>query len=141
MPDFEQSDAPRDITIEDEKRMKYEELSTNERSPFHEAELNDIFVFAVAYGFDQGLQVPLEGDRRALANVSALSRQQEWLIKSIVIKHFEDGGVLKDGSRIYKIAQEFANGGIDELYSLHQRPGDSFKELSEDVIQVHEDRE
>lgn len=140
MAEFEQSDIPRDINIEDEKRIQYQELSENERSPFHGAELNDMFVFAATYGFDQGIQVPLEGDRRALANVSALSRQQEWLLKSIAIKHFEDGEVLRDGSQIFKIAQEYANGGIDELHSLHQRPGDSFKELSNDVIQVHKDR-
>ena len=141
MPQFESTDSPRDVRIEEEKHTFYVELSSDSRSPFENAQFKDIFVFAMAYGFRHGHRVPLEGETRALINRSSLSEAQQWIVKSVAMKEVEDGQILQDGSQIYDIAHAYANGGIKELYKSFKGPGDSFRELSSEVIEEYQSLE
>jgi len=47
---YEDTSPGRDYYIQEDKHDLYKELQNSEESPFTEAELNEIFVFAVAYG-------------------------------------------------------------------------------------------
>lgn len=138
MTDFEPSDAPRDISVTKDTRNTYDDLTEANDSPFKNAELNDIFVFAAAYGYNQGLRTSLDS-RRALANRDALSDSQQWTLKSIALNETEDEDILRDGKQIYIIAEEYAEGGIHHLKDRLEAPGDLYNEISTEIIQLHQE--
>lgn len=138
MQEFEETDPPRDIRIEEEKHPYFDELSGDTRSPFHDADYKDIFVFAAAYGFHIGSRVPLEGQTRALVNRPSLTESQEWIVKSIAIKEVEDGRILRDGGQMFDIIHAYGNGGLEDLYKMYKRPGNMYKELSNQVIEAYQ---
>jgi len=78
---------------------------------------------------------PLSGDQHALFNRASLSTQQQWLVKAIAIQDEQDPNVLRDGKLVYKISQEYANAGVEQLFKLHMQPNDTFSELSTEIIQ------
>jgi dnd system-associated protein 4 len=134
-PKYEVTEAGRDIHIQDDKHSKYTEMIKDTTSPFHETEYTQLFMFAMVYGWQNAGRIELSGGTRALFNRSSLSDQQEWIIKSIAVKEDRDADVLKDEKRVYKIAQEYANGGIDVLHSTYVNPEDTFSEISTEIIQ------
>jgi dnd system-associated protein 4 len=134
--EFEVTEIGRDIHIESSKRDLYEELQENSNSPFQDTELTKIFLFAMAYGTKKAGRTPISGDTHALFNRSSLSEDDQWIIKSIAVKEERTTEVLKDEKQVFKIAQEYANGGIDELHGKVFGPGDALVELSDEVIDL-----
>lgn len=112
----------------------FSELTESEDSPFHGENLNDLFVFAACYGYNKGLRTELEDSRHALFQRRSLSESQVWILKSIAVKEVEDSEMLKDGAGIYEVAREFANGGVNQLYSQYTGPGNLFSSISKDII-------
>lgn len=139
--DFEATEMGRDVHIESSKRDLYEELRENSDSPFQDAELNEIFLFAMAYGTKKAGRTPLSGETRALFNRSSLSEDGRWIIKSIAVREERTTNVLRDTKHVYEIAKEYANGGIDELHGKVFGPGDALVELSDEVIAIAEPTE
>jgi len=127
---------PRDARIPDEKRPKFEELTDSSDSPFRNWESNELFVYAAAYGFDQGLRTEMDSAGHALFQWNQLSDSQDWILKSIAVKEQEDHEVLDDGSTIDTIYREYANGGIERLYQKYVGTGDLFIELTDDVMDL-----
>ena len=142
---YADTEPGRDVQIEKSKRDLYEELRESESSPFQTAELKSIFLFAMAYGTRKAGRTPLSGDKHALFNRSSLSDDRKWLMKSIAVREERTTDVLRDGKEVYKIAMEYANGGIDELHGKVFGPEDALTALSDEVIelakQVQEDSE
>ncbi|QLD89107.1 hypothetical protein HWV07_08720 [Natronomonas salina] len=126
--------APRDITIPEEKQPMFKELTSNSDSPFFNEDMKDLFVFSAAYGYDRGLRTELEDTRHALFNRASLSDDQVWILKSIAVKETESPETLKDGAELYEVVREFANGGIDQLYTQYTGPNDMFSSLSKNII-------
>ena len=136
VPDqFEEVPPPRDVRIEDETRSMYEALKEDDASPFQGAQLLEIFLNAAAVGSEQGLRQALEGDTRALFNVSSLSDRQRTHIRSIAWKETGDQAIYYDHKRAFKIAIEFANGGIRYLHQNHIGIGDNTTKVSTDLLQ------
>jgi hypothetical protein len=132
---FEEVPPPRDVRIEAETRSMYESLKENEASPFQGAQLIQIFLNAMAVGSEQGLRQSLEGDTRALFNVSSLSDRQRTHIRSVAWKETHDEEIYYNHKRAFKIATEFANGGIRYLHQNHLGIGDNTNEVSTGQIQ------
>jgi len=131
----EESSGPRDIRIADEQHHMYQELTEDEASPFYETTKTDMFVFAMGYGFDQGLRTEITDSRRALFQIRDLSSAQDWNVRAIAVYEKEDHRVLQDKSEVYQIAVEYAHGGMDQLYKQYTSPGDFFSEISSEIIQ------
>lgn len=127
-------DAPRDIRVPEGKQPMFKELTSSPDSPFFEQDMKDVFVFAAAYGYDRGLRTELEDSRHALFNRASLTDDQVWMLKSIAVKETEDPETLKDGKEVYEIAREYANGGIDQLYTQYTGPENMFSNLSKNII-------
>lgn len=134
--EFEITEMGRDVRIESSKRDLYEELQENSESPFQGAELTKIFLFAMAYGTKKAGRTPVSGETRALFNRSSLTEDDRWIIKSIAVREERTTDVLKDEKHVFKIAMEYANGGIDELHGKVTGPGDALVELSDEVIDL-----
>lgn len=128
--------GPRDIRIPEGKQPMFKELTTNSDSPFYDEDMTDLFVFAATYGYNTGLRTELEDSKHALFQRNSLSESQVWILKSIAVKETEDPEVLQDDVKIYEISREFANGGIDQLYTRYTGPTDLFSELSKSIIEI-----
>lgn len=136
---YEDTSPGRDYYIQDDKHELYKELQESEESPFTEAELNEIFIFAVAYGSRKAGRTPIDGTGRALFNRAALNDQTLWLIRSIAVAEERTTDILIDGKKVKEIAEEYANGGITELHNKAFGPGDPLIELSDDVIDLSQE--
>ncbi len=133
---YEKTKAGRDVVVDQQARDYFDTLVGEEDSPFYSVQRIDLFMFALGYGRKRSGRIELGSGRHALFNRPSLSDQQEWIIKSIAAYEERDPQVLRDEKRVYKIAQEYARGGIEELYSLYVRPGDGFSELTTDIVQL-----
>jgi dnd system-associated protein 4 len=133
---YEETSPGRDYYIQEEKHELYKELQESEDSPFTEAELNEIFIFAVAYGSRKAGRTPIDGSGRALFNRGALNDQTLWLIRSIAVAEERTTDVLIDRKQVKEIVEEYANGGITEIHNKVFGPGDPLIELSDDVIEL-----
>ena len=133
---YEKTEAGRDVVVDEQARDYFDTLVEEEDSPFYRVQRIDLFMFALGYGRKRSGRMELGSGRHALFNRPSLSEQQEWIIKSVATYDERDAQVLRDEKRVYKIAQEYARGGIEELHSLYIRPGDSFSELTTDLVQL-----
>lgn len=127
---------PRDARVSDDDRTKYTELTESGDSPFETWERNELFVFAAAYGYDQGLKTELEATNHALFNWDSLTDSQLWVLKSIAVEESADPDVLDEGGEIDQVAREYANGGINRLYQKYTGTDDLFAKLTEDAITI-----
>ena len=71
----------------------------------------DVFMYAMALGFNAKKRLPLE-KKAANLNPSAISGNERWLMRAIAVTYTEDLNVIKDHKEVVKIAEEFANAGI-----------------------------
>ncbi len=133
---YEDTSPGRDYRIPEQKHELYKELHESEESPFSEADLNEIFVFAVAYGSRKAGRIPIDGSGRSLFSRQTHNEETHWLIRSIAVAEERTTDVLIDGKLVKEIAEEYANGGITELHSKVFGPGDPLVELSDDVIEL-----
>jgi dnd system-associated protein 4 len=136
----EETSGPRDIRIAEEQHPFYVELTEDEASPFHEVTKTDLFMFALGYGFDLGVRTPIDGSTRALFNIDSLTTDQLWNIRAIAVHETEDHEILRDRSEVFKIAKEYAHGGMEQLHKNYTGPNDTFSELSREIIQYGQTR-
>lgn len=136
--EFEETDPPRDVTIERSKRELYEELRTTEASPLYEVELRNLFLFALGYGRQKAGRTELEGESHALFGRVQLSDEQLWILKSVAVKESRDPNVLRDERQVYTIAQEYANSGIEKLHGKVFGPDEALNELTSELKSLHE---
>ena len=134
-PGFEETDPPRDISVEESTRSLYQDLQEDESSPFEGARLLDIFLTAAAVGSYEGLRQPLEGEKRGLFNVNSLSDQHETIIRSIAWRETHEEEIYYDQKRAFEITMEFANGGIRRLHQDRLGLGDTVSGTLTDYIQ------
>jgi hypothetical protein len=84
-------------------------------------------------GYDQGLQKSID-DRSGSIPWSALTANEQWVVKSIAVKEAEDANILKDGKQIATIVEEYANGGFDYIDEVIRGPQDTLSTLRTDVV-------
>lgn len=136
--EFEETDPGRDIGVEKEKHGLYEDLKEKKSSPLYGVSLRDIFLFSVGYSRQNAGREKLSGERHWMFGRDRLTKEQEWIIKSVAVEEMETTEVLRDGKQVYQIAQEYANGGIKQLHTEAFSPeGDPFSELTSDVVKTH----
>ena len=73
----------------------------------------DVFMYAMALGFNAKKRLPLE-KKAANLNPSAISGDERWLMRSIAVTDTEDLDIIiKDHhTKVIEIAEEYANAGI-----------------------------
>lgn len=134
--EYKETEAGRDVVVDEQAREYFDALVEEEDSPFYGVQRIDLFMFALGYGRTRAGRVAMGPGRHALFNRPSLSEQQEWIIKSVATYEERDPQVLRDEKQVYQIAQEYVRGGIEELHSLYIRPGDTFSELTTDIVQL-----
>ena len=71
----------------------------------------DVFMYAMALGFNAKKRLPLE-KKAANLNPSAISGEMRWLMRSVAVADTEDLNVIKSHKKVIEIAEEYANAGI-----------------------------
>lgn len=119
-----ETEAPRELAIEKSKHPFYEQLKKGEYLPeFKGQEMVYLFAMAMAYGVYHDKRKPLKGLQRSISR-SFMEKEFGWLIKAVAISVSEEGvEIIPDQAQIYKIAEEYANGGME----LIERQLKSFK--------------
>lgn len=85
--------------------------------------LKDAFVFAACVGWARERRVPL-AKRQHVGFWRSFDTRDATLLHAIAIAETGDPGVLSDQGEIIKIAEEYANGGIDLLLSYDRADKD-----------------
>ena len=82
----------------------------------------DVFMYAMALGFNAKKRLPLE-KKAANLNPSAISGEMRWLMRSVAVADTEDLDIIiKDHhTKVIEIAEEYANAGIKILHEMIER--------------------
>lgn len=140
MDEIQSSDIPRELGIEDDNRERYNELTDPDSdSPFAGQQMSKVFMFSLGVGHDQGLRKSLDS-RAGSIPWTALSDDEEWVVKSVAVKEAEIVDILKDGNQIAKIAEEYANGGFDYIDDVIRGPKDTLSTFRTEVVKMHKDQ-
>ncbi|MDQ2074839.1 hypothetical protein RBH20_20150 [Haloarcula sp. H-GB4] len=137
--DYESTEPRRDIHIEREQHDMFTELQESENSPLYQAENHEIFVFCVGYGRKYAMR-QTTNDELAFFGRSRLSDTQQAIIEAVAVEEERNPQVLRDQRSVYRIAEEYANAGVEEVYNRVFGPKDE-DPLSELTLEIKEEWE
>ena len=95
-------------------------VAEDSSSIFKKKERVDVFMYAMALGFNAKKRLPLV-KRVPNLNPSAISGEERWLMRSIAVADTEDLNVIKSHKKVIEIAEEYANAGIKILREMIER--------------------
>ena len=126
----------RNVNLDKPKRERFDHLKADAVSILKGLDLGDVFIQAMALGRKEKRRVPLD-DPYPLINTNTFSEEQEWLIKAVAIAETGTLDALNDPRQMLKIAEEYANGGIDILYDrVYTGAGEYAKRLEEELRSI-----
>lgn len=134
--EYEERDPRRDVHIDEERYEMFETLQESEDSPFYRASNHDLFMFTVGYGRKHDIPQSIENDEHAFFGRARLSEDQQAAIEAVAVVHERNVHVLRDQRRVYQIAEEYSNGGIEKLHRRVFGPED--EPLSELAVEIKE---
>lgn len=90
-----------------------------EASPFKGKLFADVFICSFALGFSQNKFVPFHG-KKSKGGIpgSAIKERGQILVMSVAVIHERNLDILYDTSKVYSIAENYANGGFPELLEM-----------------------
>ena len=113
------SNEPRNLNVDKTRRKFYDDLQDEKWTPFSKTKkrlMRDIFLFSAILGHASKTKLPLE-KKDAAINLSAFNEEEKWIFKSLIID--SDGiEALWDERALYNQVEEYANGGLEELYYI-----------------------
>jgi hypothetical protein len=89
-----------------------------EDSPFRSKENKDLFIMAMAIGFNEGKRIEIGPGERISGGyfrTSYLTDREKALIKAVAVADSGDFDVIANKKRVYEIAESYAAGGIESL--------------------------
>ena len=134
---MKQTEGPRDLDVDVANHELFEKLKNYERSPFYGRTMKDIFIFAMSVGFAESARKRLS-KRKGTIPRATLTDDDDWLIRTIAIAEEKTLDILFNETKVYEIAEEYANGGIRLLVNtlLDAKQGDPSKKLESNVLKL-----
>ena len=129
---------PLRLGIDRKNHPLYKELSEHDIFKTYAAPMKEVFVYSMALGYYNKQYYPFESKVSPIP-VGTLSNEQKWLIYSIALSEQKNNPfILLDSEKVVSIAEEYANGGITDLYNWIMRPeqGDILNELDNHVMGI-----
>lgn len=132
-------EGPRNLRYADADGEKYRTLTQDTLSPFHGADFKDVFVYAAAYGYRNGLRKEIEKPQPNIP-LSAIRPEDLWLLRAIAIADAGSLDILREPKQAYTIVEEYANGALESIYLevFGGRPGEPYKRMVQDVLEEFE---
>lgn len=110
--------------VQKDKHHLFQRLSQGDEAPFKT--MKDVWVLAAAMGVHVGRRAQLRGGTQHVGFWHYLSTQEDIpVLQAIAVADEGDVTVLGDRSKVIKIAEEYANGGIDLLIDATRADRDS----------------
>lgn len=136
VPEKEQRQASRErdrIYVQKDKHIDFQRLSQGDDPVFET--MKDVWVLAVATGYRAGRRQPLKGTQH-IGFTATLSAQEDLpLLQAIAVAETADVRVLANQGQVLKIAEEYANVGIDLLIQdERQDAGSSIRTMARSVV-------
>lgn len=134
-------ETPQLIYVEKDKKSLYNNIELFKQDEEEKERLKkDQFIFAMAFGFKHGRRVPLK-TKEWFFRTSSLKEDDEMLIDALALAETKKPEILINKKEVYKIAQEYAKGGIEQLnMELESIPFGSFdKRLEKDLSDYYSD--
>jgi dnd system-associated protein 4 len=139
------SNLPRDLHVDEDKYEMFKELEEEEIFKKTDAPMKTIFLYAMAIGWHHKQRVPLKKKKPSIPS-SSISKPDErwtkerWLLNAIAVAETRDIDIIRDGEEVAKIAEEYANYGIDILYNMRydkiRKQSDFYQILDLDISRV-----
>lgn len=104
-------------------------------SPFYKKDMKYVFIFAMAIGFHLNKRKKLE-TKKDVADIDVFKPHEKLLIQSIAAKTDEKLEVILDEAETFRIAEEFANGGIDLVYEWILQSKDPVGTLDKKITEL-----
>jgi len=132
--------SPRDLDLEaGEKHQKVVKLTESSISPFYKKTMKQVFMYALGIGFRNQKRTPLK-KRTGVIPLATFSSADLSIIKAVAIADKKSLDVLFGDNlqEMFKIAEEYANGGIDLLdYQVFgPEPGDPDKKMEQTLRDI-----
>lgn len=102
------------LLVEESRHELFSKLK-GEDMPF--GTMRDVFLAAICIGYRIKNRVPLEGKTRDIVVWGSLRENDRTLLRTLGLVETGDKDVLSDNEKLVTIAEEYANGGINELYN------------------------
>jgi len=121
--------VPRDFQIDPKKKEMVMELIESEQSPFYSghrkgaANQRNVLLHGMALAFRDEAKKSFKGGYSVFQN-SILQDEEKALITAIAISELGLDALLPENhKKAYKLAEEYANGGIDIVYNMVFKSG------------------
>lgn len=130
MEQDESLNFPRELDVDTANHFKFEELAQSDIFNKKDAPMKAVFITAMTLGYRNNNPIPLVKRKGSIPS-HLFKGDDPWLIKSIAVSKTKEIETLLDVKKIVSIAEEYANGGIGDLYDmlLGPEPGDAYKKL------------
>jgi len=138
---MDETEAPRELAIDSSKHPFYDELKSGRLLPELKGyEMAYLFVIAMSYGvyYKKRKPIPPNKIKRSISK-SFVEKEFEYLIKAVAISVSEEGvDIIPDKAKIYRIAEEYANGGIEIIEELikKSRPGEFEIDMEKELNKI-----
>ncbi len=128
----------RNVSYSKEKSEEYEKLRNDPDSPFQDCQLADIFVYAVALGFELKQREKLKHPQPNI-NTHAFTTNQKTILLAIAVSS-KDVHVLFNHKSTTKIIEEYANYGINHLATawLGRKEHDPITQMCGKIVEITE---
>lgn len=108
---------PDRLYIEKDDRATCYDVLSRERM-LKDRKNRELFMMAMMIGLSRGSRVPLK-KREGFFLAKELDDEQQYIIKAVAVQEMKgELEILKDIREVYKIAEEYANGGIHILKDI-----------------------
>ena len=114
-----ESKAPRELAIEAKYHEFYNDLKKGKYLPeLKSYEMAYLFVLAMSYGVYYDNRKKIHTPKRSISK-NFVENEWAWLVRAVAIAASERGvEILPDEAEVYKIAEEYANGGIEIIKEI-----------------------
>ena len=118
------------IFIEKSKLEGYDKIKINDGE-----ERKDQFILALAVGFKNKDKKSIR-DRHILFKTKYFNNEDEALLNAIALYETGDVSILADKAQVYRIAEQYANAGINALIEIEKEHehGNYLKQFEKNVI-------
>ena len=126
------------VHIDSKHHELYTHLTSNNEAPFKT--MKDLFMLAANVGFSRGCRVPLSGHREIFRWPVFSSQEDIPILRAIAIAETGDTTILVDQAQLVMIAEEYANGGIEQIRrEVAEQPGLPLESLVHFLLRTPED--
>ena len=113
---------------------------TEKSSIFYSKNQTDIFILAMAMGVELGERQKLARPSQTIRR-DALTEMEVWIMCSVALAEEHTLDVLANPSKMIRICEEYANGGIKSLMNLNMLSGSNilepYEKSLEDLLDKH----